>query len=78
MNHLHPSVKLTDRHNWDKISVTRGDQQLGSLYMLRQCLQLWEDEMGTGLQWLGGETGSEIDATDPSKETKQTLNQAQQ
>ena len=58
MNRRNPSMKITDRHNWDKISVARGGQQLGSLYLLRQCLQLWEDEMEKwGCNGLGEKLG---------------------
>ena len=45
MNQRNPSVKVTDRLIWDKILVTRGNKDLGTLFLLRQCLQLWEDEM---------------------------------
>ena len=58
MRKLHPTMKVSERLVWDNISVTRGDQELGSLYMLRQCLQLWEDEMEKwGCNGLGEELG---------------------
>ena len=61
MNRRNPSVKVTDRYNWEKISVTRGNQELGSLTLLRQCLQLWEDEMEKwGCDGLGEELGQKL------------------
>lgn len=45
MNGVHPNVKITPRNTWDSIVVVRNGQQLGTLQEVRQCFQLWEDEM---------------------------------
>ena len=38
-------VESSSRYTWDAIKVTRDGQELGSLFLLRQCLELWENEM---------------------------------
>ena len=30
---------------WDAISVIGGNEELGSLFLLRHCLELWESQM---------------------------------
>ena len=39
------NVETSSGNIWDVISVTRGNEELGSLFLLRQCLELWENEM---------------------------------
>ena len=41
-------LRSSPRYTWDVINVTRDNQELGSLYLLRQCLELWENEMKHG------------------------------
>ena len=38
-------LRSSYRNTWDFINVTRDNQELGSLFLLRQCLELWENEM---------------------------------
>lgn len=45
MNGVHPNVKITPQNTWDSIVVVRNGQQLGTLQEVRQCFQLWENEM---------------------------------
>ena len=40
-----PNLKITSRNTWDSIIVTRNDQELGNLHELRQCFELWEQEI---------------------------------
>ena len=57
----HPNLERSSRNTWDIIQVTRNNQELGSLYLLRQCLQLWEDEMEKwGCNGLGEELGDRM------------------
>ena len=52
----HPNLDIAFRTTCDTIYVTRNGQELGSLYLLRQCFQLWEDEMDKwGCNGLGEE-----------------------
>lgn len=58
MVRFHPGLASSSRKTWDTIYVTRNGQELGNLYLLRQCLQLWEDEMEKwGCNGLGEELG---------------------
>ena len=41
----HSSLRVSSRKTWDTVSVGRNGQDLGSLYLIRQCLQLWEMEI---------------------------------
>lgn len=45
MRRTHSNLKTSSHHMWDSINVTRDNQELGSLGLLRQCLELWECEM---------------------------------
>lgn len=45
MVQVHSNLNGSSRKTWDKIFVTRKNQELGSLYLIRQCFQLWEDEI---------------------------------
>lgn len=38
-------LDTSSRNIWDAISVRRANEELGSLFLLRQCLELWENEM---------------------------------
>lgn len=58
MVHAHSNLTRSFRMTWDVINVTRNDQNLGSLYLVRQCLQLWESEIEKwGCKGLGEELG---------------------
>lgn len=58
MVRAHSGVNRSFRNTWDIISVTRNNQELGSLHLCRQCLQLWEDEMEKwGCNGLGESVG---------------------
>ena len=53
-----PNLERSSRNTWDIIHVTRNNQELGTLHLFRQCLQLWEDEMEkSGCSGLGEELG---------------------
>ena len=58
MVHAHSNLRPSSRMTWDTINVTRNNQNLGSLYLVRQCLQLWESEIEKwGCNGLGEELG---------------------
>lgn len=57
----HSSLRVSSRGTWDTVSVRRNGQDLGSLYLIRQCLQLWEMEIEKwGCNGLGEELGDSI------------------
>ena len=41
----HPNLKMFHRNIWELVSVTRNNEELGSLQEMRQCFELWEREM---------------------------------
>ena len=41
----HSGLRVSSRGTWDTVSVWRNGQDLGSLFLIRQCLQLWEMEI---------------------------------
>ena len=46
---------------WDIVTVTRNGQDLGNLYEIRQCLELWEQEMEKwGCNGLGEKLGDKL------------------
>lgn len=45
MARAYPTLETSFRHTWETVNVTRNAHGLGSLFLLRQCFQLWEDEM---------------------------------
>lgn len=54
----HRNLKASSRKTWDTISVTRNNRDLGSLYLVRQCLELWENELEKwGCNGLGEDVG---------------------
>ena len=57
----HSSLRVSSRKTWDTISVRRNGQDLGSLYLVRQCLQLWEMEIEKwGCNGLGEDLGDSM------------------
>ena len=55
------SLRVSSRKTWDTVSVRRNGQDLGSLYLIRQCLQLWEMEIEKwGCNGLGEELGDSM------------------
>ncbi len=54
-------IKIPKHPSWDTVTVTRNDQNLGTLHDLRQCLELWELEMEKwGCNGLGEELGDKL------------------
>lgn len=61
MVRAHPELETSTRNTWDTINVTRNAYGLGSLSLLRQCFQLWEDEMEKwGCNGLGEELSGKM------------------
>ena len=55
------SLRVSSRKTWDTVSVRRNGHDLGSLYLIRQCLQLWEMEIEKwGCNGLGEELGDSM------------------
>ena len=59
----HPNLTMFSRNIWELVSVTRNNEELGSLQEIRQCFELWEREMekwgcnGLGEQLSDGNCG---------------------
>ena len=45
MVQAHPTLTKFHRNIWELISVTRNNEELGSLQEVRQCFELWEREI---------------------------------
>ncbi len=45
MVQAYPHLQIFTHQPWAVITVTRNNQDLGTLHMIRQCLELWELEM---------------------------------
>ena len=59
----HPNLTMLFRNKRELVSVTRNNEELGSLQEIRQCFELWEREMekwgcnGLGEQLSDGNCG---------------------
>ena len=61
MIRVHSSLSKSPKNTWDAISVKRNNEELGNLYLFRQCLQLWESEMEKwGCNGLGEKLGDRL------------------
>ena len=69
MAQVSPNLKITSHNTWDSIIVTRNDQELGNLHELRQCSELWEQEIEKwGCNGLGEGLGNPLMKTQSSPE----------
>ena len=73
----HNSLDSSSRKTWDAVYVTRNTQELGNLYLFRQCLELYENELEKwGCNGLGEEVEDRllVSAHMPCSTTKLTRN----
>ena len=71
----HNSLGSSSRRTWDAVYVTRNSQELGNLYLFRQCLELYENELEKwGCNGLGEEVEDRllVSAHMPCSSTKLT------